>query len=269
MTTSSPPRLVALRPRRAMPRHAAPPAFSPCSRRRRWSAAAAFLDRTTQIGAMPALSTIQDPQKQPGYKPVSLADALADERRAAAPTRCGRPAPRRLLQGSARPPMFGDILDRHHRHLRAGQAGQRDGAQRGSTARPPMPRTSPASRTSCRRSCRTPADPTNLLAAGSNSSVDGTGKITRTDQVNVHVAMLVTQVLPNGNLVVNRPPGRCGSITRSATSRSPASSAPQDISSINTISLDKIAEARVSYGRPRPADGRPAAALRPAALRTY
>src|SRR5258708_13882553 len=52
------------------------------------------LDRTTQIGAMPALSTIQDPQKQPGYKPVSLPMPAAIS---------PQPRPNSLWQAGTRP----------------------------------------------------------------------------------------------------------------------------------------------------------------------
>ena len=50
-------------------------------------------------------------------------------------------------------------------------------------------------------------DPTNLINLGSQSSSVGTGQITRNDTVALRVAAIVTQVLPNGNLVVQGTPG--------------------------------------------------------------
>jgi flagellar L-ring protein precursor FlgH len=61
------------------------------------------------------------------------------------------------------------------------------------------------------------------------------------------MAMLVTQVLPNGNLVVvGHQEMRVNYDIRDLQITGVIR--PQDISSTNTIALDKIAEARVSYG---------------------
>ena len=202
------------------------------------------LDRATQIGAMPALSTIQDPQKQPGYKPVSLPmpAPMSAERRPNSLWQAGT----RAFFKDQRAANVGDILtvviDISEQAKLANETVRtrvdNDTANVTHIA---------GFETQLQKILPHAADPANLLQAGSNSSVDGTGKITRTDQVNVHVAMLVTQVLPNGNLVVighqeMRVNYEIRDLQITGVIR------PQDISSINTISLDKIAEARVSYG---------------------
>ncbi|HEX3499864.1 MAG TPA: flagellar basal body L-ring protein FlgH [Stellaceae bacterium] len=198
------------------------------------------LDRATQIGAMPALSTIQDPQKQPGYRPVSLPmpTPMSAERRPNSLWQAGT----RAFFKDQRAAQVGDILTvvidiseqakLANETVRTRVDNETANATHVAGFEKILPRSS---------------DPNNLLAAGSNSSVDGTGKITRTDQVNVHVAMLVTQVLPNGNLVViGHQEMRVNYEVRDLQITGVIR--PQDISSVNTISLDKIAEARVSYG---------------------
>jgi flagellar L-ring protein precursor FlgH len=90
-------------------------------------------------------------------------------------------------------------------------------------------------------------DPSKLVSANSSSSVDGTGTVRRSEQINLRVAATVTQVLPNGNLVVaGRQQVRVnhelrdlqiGGIIR-----------PQDIGSDNTVKHDRLAEARIAYG---------------------
>ena len=90
-------------------------------------------------------------------------------------------------------------------------------------------------------------DPSRMLQANSQNSSTGTGTIKRNEAVTLRVAATVTQVLPNGNLVVS---GRqqvrvnfemrdlnVGGIIR-----------PQDIGSDNTVQHDRLAEARISYG---------------------
>jgi flagellar L-ring protein precursor FlgH len=87
----------------------------------------------------------------------------------------------------------------------------------------------------------------NLVSATSASTAGGTGIIKRNETVALRLAGVVTQVLPNGNLVVAaRQEMRVNSELRvlevSGVIR------PQDIASDNTVSHDRMAEARISYG---------------------
>jgi flagellar L-ring protein FlgH len=90
-------------------------------------------------------------------------------------------------------------------------------------------------------------DPANLIGLGSQSNSTGTGQITRNDTITLRVAAVVTQVLPNGNLVVNGSQEvRVNFETR--VLQIAGVIRPQDIQSDNAISYDRIAEARIAYG---------------------
>jgi len=80
-----------------------------------------------------------------------------------------------------------------------------------------------------------------------SSSTKGAGQIDRAEDIKLSVAAVVTDVLPNGNMMISGSQEfrvnaemrvlNVGGIVR-----------PRDISRGNTISYEKIAEARVSYG---------------------
>lgn len=84
-------------------------------------------------------------------------------------------------------------------------------------------------------------------AVDSNSSSKGKGEIDRSEKISLSVAAVVTNMLPNGNMVISgsqevRVNYEVRVLSIAGVVR------PQDISRENTVPYDKIAEARVSYG---------------------
>ncbi|MFK7838825.1 MAG: flagellar basal body L-ring protein FlgH [Bdellovibrionales bacterium] len=90
-------------------------------------------------------------------------------------------------------------------------------------------------------------DPTNLVNLGSTSNSSGTGSIEREEEVTVQLAALITQILPNGNLVIH---GRQEVVVNFEKRILEIDGVirPEDISVQNTIRSEQIAEARIAYG---------------------
>lgn len=90
-------------------------------------------------------------------------------------------------------------------------------------------------------------DVKNLFDVKSDHDVKGEGKIDRSEKIDMTMAAVVTQVLPNDNLVIEGTQEiRVNYELRQLSVRGIIRRA--DISSDNTISSSKIAELRVSYG---------------------
>ena len=90
-------------------------------------------------------------------------------------------------------------------------------------------------------------DPQNLVGLEGESSSNGSGSVSRSERVNLTIAAVVTDVMVNGNLVIQgRQEVRTNREVRELTVAGIVR--PEDISSANTIAHTQIAEARISYG---------------------
>ena len=86
-----------------------------------------------------------------------------------------------------------------------------------------------------------------LIGAEADSNFKGSGTIDREEKIQMKLAAIVTQILPNGNMVIQgRQEVRVNFEKRVLELAGVIR--PQDITIDNAISYDKVAEARVSYG---------------------
>jgi flagellar L-ring protein precursor FlgH len=90
-------------------------------------------------------------------------------------------------------------------------------------------------------------DPSKLVNGNSGSTTQGNGSVQRSERVNMTLAAIVTNVLPNGNLVIRgkqeiRVNFELRDLVITGIVR------PEDVRRDNSIEHSQIAEARVSYG---------------------
>ncbi|MBR0738654.1 flagellar basal body L-ring protein FlgH [Bradyrhizobium liaoningense] len=199
------------------------------------------IDRLSQIGEQPKLSAIENPTAQPGYKPVQM-PMPKPEVASYNPNSLWRNGSRAFFKDQ-RARQIGDLLTVTVNIT--DKANLSNETQRSRTA-------SEDSGISDFIGSQTITQPLKvlpgrLLTTDSTSSSDGKGSVNRQEALQTNVAAVVTQVLPNGNLVVEgkqeiRVNYEIRELIVAGIVR------PEDIQSDNTIDSSKIAQARIAYG---------------------
>lgn len=201
-------------------------------------------DRISEIGDQPQLAPIENPTKQAGYVPVSMPMP---------PPSLNERQPNSLWETGGRA---------FFRDQRASRVGDiltvivtiNDQAQIQNETKRSRDNSDTANLTNflgleSKLSSVLPAavSPSSLVDMGSTTSNDGKGSIGRQEQIDLRVAATISQVLPNGNLVVEGiQQVSVNYDVRELKIRGIIR--PQDISADNTVSYDQIAEARIEYG---------------------
>jgi len=203
------------------------------------------VSRLSEIGDGPELSEITNPTAMPKYRPVSLPMPAA---------RVQRDNPNSLWRQGAKA-FFKDHRAKEVGDILTVNLALNDKA-------------SLANNTARKRTDRETADVTALLGYetklaknnlpnsfsptaaanfGNKHSTSGDGTIDRTEQISLTFAAVVTQILPNGSLVIM---GRQELLVNSEMRELMVTGVvrPGDIESNNTITHDRIAEMRVAYG---------------------
>jgi flagellar L-ring protein FlgH len=199
------------------------------------------IDRLSQIGEKPKLTEIDNPTTQPGYKPVQM-PMPKPETVSYAPNSLWRNGSRAFFKDQ-RAHQVGDILTVTVNIT--DQANFANETQRSRSGKEDSGITNFIGSQTITQANK--ILPGRLLTEDSSSSSDGKGTIQRSESLTTNVAAVVTQVLPNGNLVVEgkqeiRVNYEIRELIVAGIVR------PEDIQSDNTIDSSKIAQARISYG---------------------
>jgi len=201
-------------------------------------------DRIANVGKAPALSAIEDPTAQPGYKPVRM-PMPEPQAVSFAPNSLWRTGSRGFFKDQ-RAARLGDLVTVR---VRVTDRAQLDNSTK-------RARTNGESM-GAENLFGLETEVTKILPEGtkaearvnldSNSKSEGTGSIRRSEQLVTNVAAVVTQVLPNGNLVVEgKQEIRVNFEVRELIVAGVVR--PEDIEADNTIDSTKIAQARIAYG---------------------
>ncbi|WP_029008969.1 flagellar basal body L-ring protein FlgH [Azospirillum halopraeferens] len=202
------------------------------------------LSRLSDVGQAPQLTRIQDPQAMPGYTPVSLPmpTPLPAERNPNSLWRTGAKA----FFKDQRAAKVGDILTVLIEINDQAQMNNESNRSRNNSEGMGLPNFF-GFESQLGAILPDEVDPSNLVSGTSNSGSTGKGGIKRAEKIELKVAALVTQSLPNGNLVIQgRQEVRVNFERRDLVISGVIR--PEDITAQNTVSYEKIAEARIAYG---------------------
>ena len=200
------------------------------------------IDRLSQIGEKPKLTEIENPTTQPGYKPVQM------------------PMPKPEQASYNANSLWRNGSRAYFKDQRASRIGDLLTVTVNITDKANLSNETQRSRSNKEDSGITDfigaktlgaqaakVLPGRILTADSTASSDGKGSVNRQEALQTNVAAVVTQVLPNGNLVVEgkqeiRVNFEIRELIVAGIVR------PEDIQSDNTIDSSKIAQARIAYG---------------------
>ena len=201
------------------------------------------VDRLSQIGATPKLSAIEDPTAQAGYKPVRL--PMPDIQPVSyAPNSLWRTGSRAFFKDQ-RAARIGDLVTVKVNVTDRANLNNETKRSRTNSEAVGLPNALGLEKNKAILAAG--IDPESLIKANSDTISEGAGSVQRNEQVTTNIAAIVTQILPNGNLVVEgKQEIRINFEVRELVVAGVVR--PEDIESDNTIESTKIAQARIAYG---------------------
>ncbi|SHI82391.1 flagellar L-ring protein precursor FlgH [Roseomonas rosea] len=202
-------------------------------------------ERLARIGRAPEMAPITDPTRGPDYRPVSMPMPAPQDSRSLVANSLWRPGSRTFLRDQ-RAASVGDLITILVSIKDTANLSNSTERSRENSENMGIPRLLGLD-ASYARFLPNSIDPTKLVEASSAHSSTGSGRVQRNEAVTMRIAATVTQVLPNGNLVVGgRQQVRVNHEMRDLTIAGIIR--PQDIASDNTVQHDRLAEARIAYG---------------------
>jgi flagellar L-ring protein precursor FlgH len=202
------------------------------------------LQRLSEIGRAPGMTPVTDPTSDPKWRPVTMPmpRAEAAPREPASLWRTGS----RAFFKDQRAAQVGDIVTILVNTTDTADVENATTATRTGTESMGLPNLF-GLESALPKILAKAVNASTLVNANSANNAAGTGVIKRNETVTLRLAGVVTQVLPNGNLVVAarqemRVNNELRELQVSGVIR------PQDIASDNTVPHDRMAEARISYG---------------------
>ncbi len=201
-------------------------------------------DRAAAIGSPPQMTRVENPVRRPEYQPISM----PMPRPSAAPRYANslwRPGARAFLRDQ-RASAVGDIVPVAIQISDSAKTSNKTTRARNNLEDADLPALG-GLETQLSKLLPKAVNPANLIEFGSKTQNSGEGTIDRGETINLRVTAIVTQTLPNGNLVLQgRQEVRVNFEMRELLVTGVIR--PEDIASDNTVAYDKIAEARISYG---------------------
>lgn len=207
--------------------------------------ACSSFERLSRVGEQPEFSKIENPQDKRGYQPVTM--PMPEPEIATREMNSLWSSTRHAFFEDQRAKAIGDILtvvidmeneaDLESSSTRSRSAGENAGINAlGGFENYLDAKLLPDG-----------GDPANLADVTSNSSNNNSGSTASEDDLELKIAAVVSQILPNGNMVITgRQEVRVNYEKRILEVAGVIR--PEDITIENSIPYDKIAEARIGYG---------------------
>jgi flagellar L-ring protein precursor FlgH len=197
-------------------------------------------DRLRNVGREPALSAIDNPTAKPGYRPVQMPmpEPQPVHFNSNSLWRTGS----RAFFKDQRAARIGDLLTVRVKIDDKAQMDNKTERSRSGNEKMGMP-----NMFGLETKLPSAMNPSSLVSTDSTASSTGEGKVDREEDIATNVAAVVTQILPNGNMVIEgRQEIRVNFEIRELIVAGIVR--PEDIQSDNVIDSNKIAEARIAYG---------------------
>lgn len=207
--------------------------------------ACSSLERLTRVGEEPEFSAIENPVDRSDYRPVTM--PMPEPEIATREMNSLWSSTRQAFFEDQRAKKVGDILtvtidmeneaEMESTSSRSRSAGENTGINALAGFENYLDR----------NLLPTGGDPANLADVTSNSSNNNTGSTESEDALELRIAAVVSQILPNGNMVITgRQEVRVNYEKRILEVAGVIR--PEDITIENTVPHDQIAEARIGYG---------------------